>query len=143
MYPIDLLKVSLLVEINRARTTATDVKGFSIDAHASGESDSRGDIHGHWQCHFHHFQSRGLHVAMARPVQCRSRSWCATTTESFLNFLRLLTIPPLGPAHAVYFATYEVVKQAMGGNASGHHPVAAGKHLLHLLPPSLPSPNSH
>ena len=33
----------------------------------------------------------------------------------------------LGPAHAVYFATYEVVKQAMGGNASGHHPMAAGK----------------
>ena len=32
-----------------------------------------------------------------------------------------------GPAHAVYFATYEVVKQAMGGNASGHHPLAAGK----------------
>ncbi|EMD00188.1 hypothetical protein BAUCODRAFT_145495 [Baudoinia panamericana UAMH 10762] len=30
-----------------------------------------------------------------------------------------------GPAHAVYFATYEVVKQAMGGNASGHHPLAA------------------
>jgi len=33
-----------------------------------------------------------------------------------------------GPAHAVYFATYEVVKQAMGGNASGHHPLAAGMH---------------
>ena len=32
-----------------------------------------------------------------------------------------------GPAHAVYFATYEVVKQAMGGNAAGHHPIAAGK----------------
>lgn len=32
-----------------------------------------------------------------------------------------------GPAHAVYFATYEVVKQAMGGNASGHHPLAAGR----------------
>jgi len=30
-----------------------------------------------------------------------------------------------GPAHAVYFATYEVVKQAMGGNAAGHHPIAA------------------
>lgn len=27
----------------------------------------------------------------------------------------------------MYFATYEVVKQAMGGNASGHHPFAAGK----------------
>lgn len=33
-----------------------------------------------------------------------------------------------GPAHAVYFATYEAVKHAMGGNAAGgeHHPLAAG-----------------
>lgn len=31
-----------------------------------------------------------------------------------------------GPAHAVYFATYEAVKQSMGGNDSdGHHPLAA------------------
>ena len=39
----------------------------------------------------------------------------------------------LGPAHAVYFATYEVVKQAMGGNASGHHPLAAGEEQCALL----------
>lgn len=33
-----------------------------------------------------------------------------------------------GPAHAVYFATYEAVKHAMGGNQVGvHHPLAAGK----------------
>lgn len=32
-----------------------------------------------------------------------------------------------GPAHAVYFATYEAVKHAMGGNQAGvHHPLAAG-----------------
>ena len=34
-----------------------------------------------------------------------------------------------GPAHAVYFATYESVKHAMGGNEGGnheHHPLAAG-----------------
>lgn len=34
-----------------------------------------------------------------------------------------------GPAHAVYFATYEAVKQAMGGNeghGTDHHPLAAG-----------------
>lgn len=32
-----------------------------------------------------------------------------------------------GPAHAVYFATYEAVKQGMGGNeGDGHHPLAAG-----------------
>lgn len=35
-----------------------------------------------------------------------------------------------GPAHAVYFATYEAVKQAMGGNqGEGHHPLAAGMSL--------------
>lgn len=36
----------------------------------------------------------------------------------------------IGPAHAVYFATYEAVKHAMGGNAGAHgdhHPLAAGK----------------
>ena len=33
----------------------------------------------------------------------------------------------VGPAHAVYFATYEAVKAGMGGNeGSGHHPLAAG-----------------
>jgi hypothetical protein len=32
-----------------------------------------------------------------------------------------------GPAHAVYFATYEAVKHVLGGNKAGvHHPVAAG-----------------
>ena len=32
-----------------------------------------------------------------------------------------------GPAHAVYFATYEAVKHAMGGNnGNEHHPLAAG-----------------
>lgn len=33
-----------------------------------------------------------------------------------------------GPAHAVYFATYEAVKHLMGGNKVGvHHPLAAGE----------------
>ncbi|KAF9113677.1 Fe(2+) transporter [Mortierella sp. AM989] len=30
-----------------------------------------------------------------------------------------------GPAHALYFATYEHAKQSFGGNGSGHHLVAA------------------
>lgn len=38
-------------------------------------------------------------------------------------------ISETGPAHAVYFATYEAVKQSMGGNAAGHHPLAAGEQL--------------
>ena len=33
-----------------------------------------------------------------------------------------------GPAHAIYFATYETVKEALGGNDKvKHHPFAAGK----------------
>ncbi|KAF9418551.1 Fe(2+) transporter, partial [Podila epigama] len=30
-----------------------------------------------------------------------------------------------GPAHALYFGTYEYAKEAFGGNESGHHLVAA------------------
>lgn len=33
-----------------------------------------------------------------------------------------------GPAHAVYFGTYELVKEMAGGNVDdGHHPLAAGR----------------
>lgn len=37
-----------------------------------------------------------------------------------------------GPAHAVYFGTYEVVKELAGGNAEDgkHHPGAAGLSLF-------------
>lgn len=28
------------------------------------------------------------------------------------------------PAHALYFATYELAKDALGGNEAGHHPMA-------------------
>ena len=28
------------------------------------------------------------------------------------------------PAHALYFATYELAKDALGGNQAGHHPMA-------------------
>jgi solute carrier family 25 iron transporter 28/37 len=32
-----------------------------------------------------------------------------------------------GPAHAVYFGTYEVVKETIGGNEAGHRPASAGE----------------
>ena len=36
-----------------------------------------------------------------------------------------------GPAHAVYFGTYEIVKEYYGGNKQDgkHHPLAAGEIL--------------
>ncbi|KAH0408482.1 hypothetical protein KCU90_g21881, partial [Aureobasidium melanogenum] len=47
--------------------------------------------------------------------------------EGYMSLWRGLSsvVVGAGPAHAVYFATYEVVKQQMGGNAAGHHPLAA------------------
>lgn len=55
--------------------------------------------------------------------------------EGYMSLWRGLSsvIVGAGPAHAVYFATYEVVKQQMGGNAAGHHPLAAGETLTFLL----------
>ncbi|KAI9755566.1 MAG: Fe(2+) transporter, partial [Lichina confinis] len=51
-----------------------------------------------------------------------------STNEGFRSLWRGISSVALGagPAHAVYFATYEAVKQAMGGNeGNSHHPVAA------------------
>ena len=55
-----------------------------------------------------------------------------TTTEGARTLWRGVNsvIMGAGPAHALYFATYEHAKQAFGGNGSGHHPLAAGKHQL-------------
>lgn len=44
--------------------------------------------------------------------------------------LEILSFHATGPAHAVYFGTYEVVKELAGGNVDdGHHPLAAGEFL--------------
>lgn len=46
--------------------------------------------------------------------------WVVCLAKTFL------TTCDLGPAHAIYFATYEAVKHLMGGNQAGlHHPLAA------------------
>lgn len=50
-----------------------------------------------------------------------------------MRIFQLANSIDLGPAHAVYFATYEAVKHLMGGNQAGvHHPLAAGELALHL-----------
>jgi len=63
---------------------------------------------------------------MARVIERDSGSWWVITAVDIACTGRKGRLTAIsGPAHAVYFATYEVVKQAMGGNASGHHPLAA------------------
>jgi hypothetical protein len=54
-------------------------------------------------------------------------SWYGVGNMSWREKAKIMT----GPAHAVYFATYEAVKQSMGGNdRSVHHPLAAGEKIL-------------
>jgi hypothetical protein len=63
---------------------------------------------------------------MERLIERGGGSWYVHLQDT-RDYGQLLILYSAGPAHAVYFATYEVVKQAMGGNAAGHHPLAAGK----------------
>jgi len=52
----------------------------------------------------------------------------SSSSTTFLTTFALTPYP--GPAHAVYFSTYEIVKQHLGGNlGQGHHPVATGTFL--------------
>ena len=61
-------------------------------------------------------------------VECRCRCWYDSAPPMPCCSSMWLTALALGPAHAVYFATYEAVKHLMGGNKAGeHHPLAAGK----------------
>lgn len=60
------------------------------------------------------------------------------TGEGILSLWRGMSsvVVGAGPAHAVYFATYEAVKHLMGGNRVGvHHPLAAGE--KNTIPPHL------
>lgn len=49
-------------------------------------------------------------------------------TEGALGLYRGIGAMALGagPAHAVYFSVYEVAKEKLGGNRSGHHPLVHG-----------------
>ncbi|BFZ56847.1 Fe(2+) transporter [Savitreella phatthalungensis] len=51
-----------------------------------------------------------------------------STTEGVRSLWRGMgsVVMGAGPAHAVYFGTYEFTKEAMGGNEAGHHPFITG-----------------
>jgi hypothetical protein len=66
-------------------------------------------------------------------VQCGCR--CRYEEPVFLWVVQRANSVDLGPAHAVYFATYEAVKHLMGGNQAGvHHPLAAGESTRFIYP---------
>ena len=135
MYPVDLLKVSRLIafydlqpDTNPFQTRMQIVNASSSIVY-NGLSNavltiSRAEgVRSLW---------RGLSSVVAGAgvfiffISARSYEYFRLTTEQ-------------GPAHAVYFATYESVKHTLGGNngKNEHHPFAAGwwlyPHQQHLL----------
>lgn len=71
---------------------------------------------------------RGMSSVIVGAGECNALVFNPTVTWATCR----LTM--LGPAHAVYFATYEAVKHAMGGNQAGvHHPLAAGTFIHRCL----------
>ena len=77
-------------------------------------------------------QNRRSKNFMERCLECDRGSWFAKTI--FKGSVALADAD-IGPAHAVYFGTYEVVKEFAGGNAEDgkHHPGAAGSLWLPRL----------
>lgn len=49
-----------------------------------------------------------------------------SATEGFFRPIRGINIvvAGAGPAHALYFSTYEIMKKTLGNHGSGHHPIA-------------------
>lgn len=122
MYPIDLLKVLTLL---RCWISCPDK--FCLDPNASRQSFPYRSLHRHIKRHGHNIKSRRLSDTMERSVECSCWGRCASRHNSVAE---ACVNRRLGPAHAVYFATYEAVKHAMGGYSglkSEHHPLAAGR----------------
>lgn len=122
MYPIDAIKVR-----NRRLGGGEYVKNNAdgeTDTNANHQSDTLRSLQWHDTRRISNSHGGGNPQLMARHVErgCWSRlvprgdGWFGRNADT-----------GLGPAHAVYFATYEAVKHLMGGNQAGvHHPLAAG-----------------
>jgi hypothetical protein len=94
------------------------------DTNANYQPFGRRSLHRLIECRFYHLQNRGSPNVVERRVKCYRWCWwdrtCIHNPDKRLNCAT-------GPAHAVYFGTYEAVKEFAGGNKDdGHHPFAAG-----------------
>lgn len=116
-----LLICSRYLHVNSA--TVTTSRSQRLDSFTDYKSFSWRNLHKPYQCCLYNHENRGSYFAVAWNLECHSGRWYVIIIPS----LRRGLIGGIGPAHAVYFATYEAVKQAMGGNkGTEHHPLAAG-----------------
>lgn len=129
MYPVDAIKVSH-EPLCPSIWTYTDQR--HLDPNADLKSYTECCLQWNHTGHISNCNWRGISKTMAWNVKrcCRSRFVCLDLrVYGTWNWERYT-----GPAHAVYFATYEAVKHAMGGNKAGvHHPLAAGMVTHHYI----------
>ena len=118
MYPVDMLKVRI-VSCDRCRTSA-NVSQTRLQVLKPREG---GLYTGFWNA-----------FSKVRTIEGGSRMWKGVSSVIIGAGLFQCTVLELradmilpGPAHALYFLTYENVKHAMGGNERGHHPIAGRK----------------
>ena len=121
MYPVDLMKVCKPSGCRNIPITDAHV----ADPYADHQSYLRQPLYRHLECRIHNIQTRRPTNIMARHDQ-RHR-WSRYELDE-TNIQKMKLMFAIGPAHAVYFGTYEVVKDLAGGNATDgkHHPLAAG-----------------
>jgi hypothetical protein len=123
MYPVDLLKVRLRLGPHTSSGRRAD---FRRDENPDHQPVAGRCVQRHIECYGHNIKSGGRHGIMARTVQCDNGCrWARQASRRLRNG----TDSAAGPAHAVYFASYEAAKHALGGNEGGteaHHPLAAG-----------------
>lgn len=103
--------------------------GFPVlDSNANPQPHALSRLQWHNPGNVQNSVGRGLHEPVEGNVErCCRRRYGLPHTRRCTRSYRLTVLPP-GPAHAVYFATYEAVKHLMGGNKLGeHHPLAAGR----------------
>jgi hypothetical protein len=97
----------------------------NADTNANHKPFGGWTLHGPLECGINNLQNRGPEDVMERCLERDSWSWYV---RAICNNIYLWLTRTSGPAHAVYFGTYEVVKELAGGNAEDgkHHPGAAG-----------------
>lgn len=122
MYPVDLLKVCFYVQF--IFHDVGRIIDFFSDANASFTSGLRRALYRYHECGVDYLSNWRLEDVVEGCFECDCG--CRYVIYTGLGVLWTMAKYLAGPAHAVYFGTYEAVKELAGGNEDGHHPFAAG-----------------
>lgn len=138
MYPVDAIKVrsyNLCFLTFHMKVNLTDLFICGKDSDADHKPHPVSNVHWYRECRGTNFLDRGRQVIVEGDCQCglggryayhrvKADNGCIIDSSNGGS----------GPAHAVYFSTYEFVKQRLGGNEGiEHHPFAVGEIMVPYL----------